>query len=88
MKMMGIGKIPRPKHDVRNLNYEADCKSALGPLVADLLDRAEAAGWDRRKAATALVMFLAAGISPKGSPTPTAELDRADTLARSERRAT
>ena len=41
------------------LAYEAECRSALKPLLAGLLDAAESAGWNRRTVASTL-MFLAA----------------------------
>jgi hypothetical protein len=59
VEMMNLGTVLPPKYEVRDLKYEADCKSAFGPLLAGLLDRAEAAGWDRRRAAST-PMFLAA----------------------------
>ncbi|RUU52233.1 hypothetical protein EOC99_32545 [Mesorhizobium sp. M7A.T.Ca.TU.009.01.1.1] len=39
--------------------YETECRNMLKPLLAGLLEMAEAAGWNRRTAASAL-MFLAA----------------------------
>lgn len=69
MNMMNIGTVPPPKYDVRDFAYEADCKSALGPLLAGLLDRAEAAGWDRRRAASALMFLAARSITDKESHT-------------------
>jgi hypothetical protein len=59
MNMMNITRIARPKHRPTDLHYEADCKAALEPMLRSLLDMAEAAGWDRRKAAY-MLMFLAA----------------------------
>jgi hypothetical protein len=56
----GNGSIPAPTHPASEfLAYEAECRSALKPLLAGLLDAAEAAGWNRRTAASTL-MFLAA----------------------------
>ena len=51
--------IPPPSRAATDLNYEADLKTALDPILSELLDLAEHAGWDRRKAAYS-VMFLAA----------------------------
>jgi hypothetical protein len=51
--------IPPPGRPVTDLAYDGDCKTALEPRLSDLLEMAVAAGWDRRKAAYAL-MFLAA----------------------------
>ncbi|BCM18607.1 hypothetical protein [Mesorhizobium sp. J8] len=58
--MSGNGSIPAPTHPASEfLAYEAECRSALKPLLAGLLDAAEAAGWSRRTVASTL-MFLAA----------------------------
>ncbi|RUU57980.1 hypothetical protein [Mesorhizobium sp. M2C.T.Ca.TU.002.02.1.1] len=61
MNMMSAdGSIPAPTHSASEfLAYEAECRSALKPLLAGLLDAAEAAGWNRRTVASTL-MFLAA----------------------------
>ncbi|WP_284272623.1 hypothetical protein [Mesorhizobium huakuii] len=59
MNVMNLNVIPSPSRAATDLNYEADLKVALDPILVELLDRAEAAGWDRRKAAYT-VMFLAA----------------------------
>ncbi|AZO15607.1 MULTISPECIES: hypothetical protein [unclassified Mesorhizobium] len=61
MNMMSAdGSIPTPTHPASEfLAYEAECRSALKPLLAGLLDAAEAAGWNRRTVASTL-MFLAA----------------------------
>jgi hypothetical protein len=58
--MTGNGTVPSPTHPANEfLAYETECRSALKPLVAGLLDAAESAGWDRRTVASTL-MFLAA----------------------------
>jgi hypothetical protein len=54
-----FGKIAAPTRPKNDFNYETDCRAALAPLVDGLLDMAESAGWDRRKAAYTL-MFLSA----------------------------
>lgn len=61
MNMMSAdGSIPAPTHSASEfLAYEAECRSALKPLLAGLLDAAEVAGWNRRTVASTL-MFLAA----------------------------
>ncbi|MFU0507454.1 hypothetical protein [Pseudaminobacter sp. NGMCC 1.201702] len=59
MNIMDIERFPPPQRSPSDLNYDADLKAVLGPVLSELLDRAEAAGWDRRKAACS-VMFLAA----------------------------
>ncbi|TIQ33526.1 MAG: hypothetical protein E5X48_22990 [Mesorhizobium sp.] len=56
----GAGPVPAPAHEPSEfLAYEAECRNALQPLLAGVLDAAEAAGWRRRTAASTL-MFLAA----------------------------
>ena len=58
--MRGDGSVPAPTHSASEfLAYEAECRSALRPLLAGLLDAAESAGWNRRTVASTL-MFLAA----------------------------
>ncbi|CDX61745.1 conserved hypothetical protein [Mesorhizobium plurifarium] len=61
MNMMSAdGSIPAPTRSASEfLAYETECRSALKPLLAGLLDAAEAAGWNRRTVASTL-MFLAA----------------------------
>ena len=61
MDMMMKGEtVPAPTHPATEfLAYEAECRSALKPLLAGLLDAAESAGWNRRTVASTL-MFLAA----------------------------
>ncbi|MER8829939.1 hypothetical protein [Mesorhizobium sp. M0988] len=57
--MNSFGKIAAPTLPRTDFNYEAECKTALAPIVDGLLDAVESAGWDRRKAAYTL-MFLSA----------------------------
>ncbi|RWH67021.1 hypothetical protein [Mesorhizobium sp.] len=58
--MSGNGSLPAPTHPASEfLAYETECRSALKPLLAGLLDAAEAVGWNRRTVASTL-MFLAA----------------------------
>ncbi|TPJ34685.1 hypothetical protein FJ492_18615 [Mesorhizobium sp. B2-5-4] len=58
--MAGLGPVPAPTYQAKEfLAYETECRSVLKPLLAGLLDMAEAAGWKRRTAAATL-MFLAA----------------------------
>lgn len=55
-----VGTVPPPVHSAKEfLVYETECRSALKPLLDDLIDMAEAAGWSRRTTASTL-MFLAA----------------------------
>jgi len=58
--MKGIGSVPSPTRAANEfLAHEAECRSALKPLLDGLLDMAESAGWSRCTAASTL-MFLAA----------------------------
>ena len=69
MNVMNLNVIPPPSRAATDLNYEADLKVALDPILDDLLDRTEAAGWDRRKAAYT-IMFLAARKLTDTKPSP------------------
>ncbi|TGP26411.1 MAG: hypothetical protein E5W56_00785 [Mesorhizobium sp.] len=51
--------IKSPSLEPNAARYDNDCQDALASHLDDLLDRAEAAGWERRRAASAL-MYLAA----------------------------
>lgn len=66
--MEGLDEIPAPGVPVTDIGYEAQLRSALEPVLHKVLDMAEASGWDRRKAAYAM-MFLAARASPDGTRT-------------------
>lgn len=58
--MIGSQPVPSPTHPASDFfAYDAECRNTLKPLVVGLLDMAEAAGWNRRTAASTL-MFLAA----------------------------
>ena len=48
-----------PQHKPTQVDYEKECREVIWPLVSDIIARAEAAGWERRQAAAA-VMYLAA----------------------------
>ncbi|RJT27889.1 hypothetical protein D3227_35315 [Mesorhizobium waimense] len=69
MNVMNLDVIPPPSHAATDLNYEADLKTALDPILSELLDGAERAGWDRRKAAYAM-KFLAARNLTDGKDPP------------------
>lgn len=59
-EMTRIAAVAPPTHRPSEfVAYEAECKTALAPLLAGLLDMAEQAGWNRRTAASTL-MYLAA----------------------------
>ncbi|TPI53406.1 hypothetical protein FJ417_26050 [Mesorhizobium sp. B3-1-7] len=51
--------IRKPVHEVNAARYDSDCQEALAGSLDGLLAQAEAAGWDRNRAASA-VMYLAA----------------------------
>ncbi|WP_348629866.1 hypothetical protein [Mesorhizobium sp. M7D.F.Ca.US.004.03.1.1] len=57
--MSSIAQIASPTHSTTDFAYETECKEVLAPQLLGLLEAAEAAGWNRRKAAYTL-MFLAA----------------------------
>lgn len=67
--MMNINKVAPPQHASTDLNYESELKGVLEPVLTEVLDTAESAGWDRRKAAYT-VMFLAARQLSAGKSTP------------------
>jgi uncharacterized Ntn-hydrolase superfamily protein len=55
-----VGTVPPPKHQAGEfVAYEAECKDVLRPLLHEMIEVAEKAGWKRRTVASAL-MFLAA----------------------------
>lgn len=66
MNMMNIAEFSPPQRLVSDVNYEADLKAALDPIVTQLLDRAKAAGWDRRKAAYTLMVLAAQKFFARG----------------------
>ncbi|RUU05713.1 hypothetical protein EOD23_14955 [Mesorhizobium sp. USDA-HM6] len=51
--------ISAPSAEVHAARYDSDCQDALASHLDDLLDQAEATGWNRIRAASAL-MYLAA----------------------------
>ncbi|WP_157632953.1 hypothetical protein [Hoeflea sp. 108] len=51
--------IKSPESNLNSFAYDAECQSALVDRLERLLDDAQAAGWDRSKAAAAL-MYLSA----------------------------
>ncbi|RWA69272.1 hypothetical protein [Mesorhizobium sp.] len=68
MNMLNLNAIPSPSRAATDLSYEADLKVALDPVLDDLLDRTEAAGWDRRKAAYTIMFLAARKLTTKPSP--------------------
>jgi hypothetical protein len=58
--MMATEPIIRsPSNEINTVRYDNDCQDALAVHLDDLLDQAETAGWERNRAASA-VMYLAA----------------------------
>lgn len=51
--------ILQPALAATDLKYEIECRGAIEPFLDELFDRAEAAGWQRKQAAMA-IMYLAA----------------------------
>lgn len=51
--------IRAPIYEVNATPYDTDCQAALASRVDELIGLAEGAGWDRNRAASAL-MYLAA----------------------------
>jgi hypothetical protein len=49
------------------LAHETECRKVFLPLLEDLLDRAEQAGWDRRTVASTLMFLSAKQVSAAGS---------------------
>lgn len=56
--------IGAPRHPVTAAAYEQDCRDMLAPHLDVLLDKVEAAGWDRAQAATALMYLSAKRLKP------------------------
>jgi hypothetical protein len=73
-KTTGITAVPAPTHASNEfLAYESECRDSFRPLVSDLLDMAEAAGWSRRTAASTLMYLAAQHISSASGKSATAE---------------
>ncbi|OBQ94090.1 hypothetical protein [Mesorhizobium sp. AA23] len=67
--MTSTGPVPAPTHEPSEfLAYEAECRTALQPLLAGLLDAAETAGWRRRTAASTLMFLAAQQVSATATP--------------------
>jgi hypothetical protein len=76
MSLVDIAGVPSPRSKPADLGYEAECRDTLRPGFAVLLDMAEAAGWDRKRAAYA-IMILAAHELTGGSTRANGELRQA-----------
>ncbi|MGN6468240.1 MAG: hypothetical protein ACTHLC_01500 [Rhizobiaceae bacterium] len=65
----GIGTVSPPTHpETELLEYETECRKAMKPLLAELLDRAQSVGWNRRTAATTLMFLAAQHVSAASHP--------------------
>jgi hypothetical protein len=56
--------ITAPQHPPMQAAYERECREVLSPHLEALLDKVEAAGWDRRQAAAALMYLSAVQLKP------------------------
>lgn len=65
--MPSFRSIAAPARDELDYRYDADCKAALAPYLTELLGRAETAGWNRRRAAAALMFLAAQQVTATGS---------------------
>jgi hypothetical protein len=57
--------IKSPENHPNSLAYDAECQGALAEHVDKLLDHAAAAGWNRSKAASAVMYLSAKRLKPK-----------------------
>lgn len=53
-----------PQHQPLSVDYDGDCQEALAVHLDKLLDNAEAVGWERTKAAAALMYLSAKRLQP------------------------
>jgi len=56
--------IGAPRHPATGAAYEQECRQMLTPHLDALLDKVEAAGWERSQAASALMYLAAARLKP------------------------
>jgi hypothetical protein len=56
--------IGAPQHPAMSAAYEQECREMLVPHLDALLDKAEAAGWDRWQTASALMYLAATRLKP------------------------
>ena len=52
-------EIKRPRRPLIEIQYDAECREALVPLLEELLDQFEAVGWNRNRAAYEMMYFAA-----------------------------
>jgi hypothetical protein len=53
-----------PEHQAMSTAYEQECSEMLAPHLDALLDKVEAAGWDRGQAASVLMYLVAMRLKP------------------------
>lgn len=56
--------IGAPRYQAMSTAYEQECREMLVPHLDALLDKVEAAGWDRGQAASALMYLAAMRLTP------------------------
>lgn len=59
--------VVRPTTEISSLNYDRECQSALAVRLDKLLDEAQSAGWDRGRAASAVMYLSAKRLNSSGS---------------------
>ena len=52
-------ELPSPTCPPLEPGYEVGCRAALNPMLGEILDLAESAGWERRRAAYDMMMLAA-----------------------------
>jgi hypothetical protein len=73
-KTTGITAVLTPPRTPNEfLAYENECRDSFRPLVSDLLDMADAAGWSRRTVASTLMYLAAQHISAASEKSASAE---------------
>ena len=60
--------IAPPSYEVRSIHYDSECQGALAQVLDKLLDAAAEAGWDRGRAASAVMYLSAKRLSANGAP--------------------
>ena len=56
--------IGAPQHEAMSTAYEQECREMLVPHLDALLDKVEAAGWDREQTASVLMYLAAMRLKP------------------------
>jgi hypothetical protein len=64
----GIGSVASPTRPPNDfLRHETECRDVLRPWLEGVLDMAEAAGWNRRTAASRLMFLASQHVSSAGT---------------------